>query len=552
MRDRRSSDHRMTSCRLPFIALVMSISAVASVAAQQPPRDPLPPRDPSVPRTGTGSIFGQVVLSSGEPVNDAEVGISSALGRTTTSTGADGRFEFSALPAGGYYLYANRRDLLSVRYGERIYGRGGRTIPLTAGEHREFRLTLPRRSKITGTVTDAGSRPLVKASVRAFRLMPVALYGYAAALPMAGTTTDPSGAYAFESLDPADYAICASTTETLPLDPRVGYAVACTPTTANSPQKITIAPEETRLGVNLTLDTVRLRRVEGVLNVPDDVPKPNLVFLKNVDEMYVDPSLTVRPAADGVFRFANVPPGHYVLRTGSEGDGAGVLKELAVEDADVIDIVLTMARGSSVAGRLEYHGTRVAPAGARQPRLMLSQAPGSSSLRWGAYQAMPDATGTFLFPAVQPGTYTLSANYLEPQDWYMESAAVPDHQSHLIEVRAGQNVGGVVVTMTDYRADVTGTIVTERGIPAPEFMVVVYPANPKEWESPSAFGRPRIDGTFNLRLRRPGAYRVGFMPYDPAVRIGPDILRDVDRRAVTVFIASGQKNTVKLVVPTER
>ena len=546
----------MGTCRrLPFIALVMCMSAVAFVAAQRSPRDPRPPRDPSVPRTGTGSILGQVVLSSGEPVNDAEVAISSALGRTTTSTGVDGRFEFSALPAGGYYLYANRQDLLSVRYGERIYGRGGRTIPLAAGERREFRLTLPRRSKIAGTVTDAASRALVKASVRAFRLMPVALYGYPAALPMASTTTDASGAYTFASLVPADYAICASTRDTLPSDPSVGYSVACTPATANSPQKITIAPEETRLGVNITLDTVPLRRVEGVLTVPAGVPTPALIDLKHVDEMYVDPSLAVRPAADGSFQFTKVPPGHYVLKAfeGSGADRAGLLKEVHIEDADATNIVLTMARGSRVTGRLEYHGTLVPSTGARQPRLMLSQAPGSLSLRWGAYQATVDTTGAFVFPSVQPGIYRLSADYLQPEYWYMESATVPDRPDDLIDVRAGQNVAGLVVKMTTYRAEVTGTIVTERGVPSPEFMIVVYPANPKEWDAGPTFGRARSDGTFNFKLKRAGTYRIGFIPdYDPAVRIGPDILREVDRNAVTVPLREGQKNTVKLVVPTER
>ena len=124
---------------------------------------------------------------------------------------------------------------------------------------------------------------------------------------------------------------------------------------------------------------------------------------------------------------------------------------------------------------------------------------------------------------------------------------------YLVDVRAGQHVTGLVLKMTDYRAEVTGTIVTERGFPAPEFMIVVYPANPKEWVSPSSFGRPDADGAFNFNLKRPGAYRVGFIAdYNPAARIGPDILRDVDRKAVTVSVAEGRKNTVKLVVPAER
>lgn len=545
-----------TSRPLRFIAFVIGIAAVPNVAAQQPRRDPPPARDTSVPRIGTASISGQVVLSSGDPVSNAEVAISSVRGRNTTSTGADGRFEFSALPAGPYNLYANRQDLLSERYGERIYPRGGRMIPLADGEHREFRLTLLRRPKIAGTVTDASGRPLAKANVRAVRLMPVALYGYPAAGQMAGTITDASGAYAFESLDPGDYAICASTTDTLPLDPGVGYAVACMPATADSSKKITITPEETRLGVNIALNTVRFRRVDGVLNVPPEVSRPNLIFLKNVEELYDDPSLAVRPAADGRFRFAHVPPGRYVLRAWTEPpeNRAGLSREVTVEDADITDLAVTMVRGSTVAGHLAFRGTVLPSPDAHQPRLLLSPpVAGSPNLHWGAYQATPDATGAFVFPSVQPGIYKLSANYLQPQDWYLESVAVPNHPDHLIDVRAGENVGEVVLNMTDYRAEVTGSIVTERGVPAPECLIVVYPANPKEWDLPSTIGRANLDGAFEFRLRRPGTYRIGFiLDYDFAVRIGPDILRDVDRTAVTVSLADGQTKTVKLVVPAAR
>jgi len=51
----------------------------------------------------------------------------------------------------------------------------------------------------------------------------------------------------------------------------------------------------------------------------------------------------------------------------------------------------------------------------------------------------------------------------------------------------------------------------------------------------------------DFRVRRAGTYRVGCIAdYDSAVRIGPDILRDVDRRAVTVSLADGDKKTVKV------
>jgi hypothetical protein len=470
------------------------------------------------------------------------------------STASDGRFQFSGLPAGAYYLYANRPDLLSARYGERIYGRGGRTIPLTDGERRDVRLTLFHRSKISGRVLDTAGRPLVRASVRLVKLMPAALYGYPATFPWGSVTTDQTGSYQFASVDPADYAVCASTPERLPVDPHVGYGVGCFPSSADSPEKITVGPEEAKSGVNIRLAAVRLHRVAGALDIPDGALTPDLVFLTNVDEMYEDPSLAVPPIG-GRFVFENVPAGHYVVRaqSGSARDGAGGLTELVVGDTDLPDVVLSLSRGSRVEGHLAFHGTVVASDGAKQPRLLLgSPVPGPRHLRWGAYQATPDATGGFVFPSVQPGTYRLSANYPQPQSWYMESVAA-NRPDQLVEVHGGQDVTGVILNMTDYRAEVTGTIVDERGLPAPEFMIVVYPANQKDWNAPTAFGRSQYDGTFVFRLKSPGTYRVGFIPdYDPAVRIGPDTLRNIDRASVTVTVVEDGKNAVRLVVPRDR
>jgi hypothetical protein len=100
------SDGMAISRSLQGIALVMRLAGIVPVAAPQPPRDPPPRRDPSGPRPGTGSIFGQVFLSSGDSVSDAEVAISSASARTITSLRAHGTFEFSAQPASRYNLSA--------------------------------------------------------------------------------------------------------------------------------------------------------------------------------------------------------------------------------------------------------------------------------------------------------------------------------------------------------------------------------------------------------------------------------------------------------------
>jgi hypothetical protein len=209
-----------------------------------------------------------------------------------------------------YTVGAVKTGFVNVTFGERQYGRGGRAFPLRDAERRDIRVQLPRPSVITGRIVDEHGNPAIGASVRALRFS-MAL-GYRRADSAGGAQTDDSGIFRIHSLTPGNYAVCASTHQTGPLNegqrlrleidrerrsaayvlgpegveaqkrlaPRLaqfearlsphlppvrGYAPVCYPGSTSPLSMITLGPEEERTGVNMQFTATRLARIEGIV-----------------------------------------------------------------------------------------------------------------------------------------------------------------------------------------------------------------------------------------------------------------------------------------------
>src|SRR2546423_1615074 len=127
-------------------------------AAAQPPPPRQPPRDQTPPsQTGTAAIRGRVVDSdTGRPLRRARISATApALGRDprNTSTGVDGRYELTDLPAGRYTIRVTRGGYLALQYGQRRPFEQGKPLQLSdkqAIESVDF--ALPRSSVITGRI----------------------------------------------------------------------------------------------------------------------------------------------------------------------------------------------------------------------------------------------------------------------------------------------------------------------------------------------------------------------------------------------------------------
>ena len=109
--------------------------------------------------------------------------------------------------------------------------------------------------------------------------------------------------------------------------------------------------------------------------------------------------------------------------------------------------------------------------------------------------------------------------------WFIDSAIV-DGQDTLdfpFEVKPGAAPSGAVITFTDRQAQLSGTITNQRGQPAPEQTLILYPADERYWVPQSRrirSTRPSTDGQFSFAGIPAGDYKiVAMVDVEPGGRV---------------------------------
>ena len=157
---------------------------------------------------GTSTLTGIVTTYAGQPAVGARIMVGGEGPSRMAMTDARGRFSVAALRAGRYYVTVSKPGYVTVTYGQRRVNSQGTPIPLGDGETRDIAMQLPRGGVITGMVLDERGEPAVNAFVRVMRFMPGA--GERRPQQTGGDNTDDRGIYRVHSLQPGDYAVCAT------------------------------------------------------------------------------------------------------------------------------------------------------------------------------------------------------------------------------------------------------------------------------------------------------------------------------------------------------
>ena len=614
-----------------FVVLVFSAAVMA-----QPPRPAapqVPPRDARVlnapPSVGTASVSGVVVVAGGgQPARKTRVTLSGVelRGGRSTTTDDQGRFSFTALPAGRYSLSANKPGHLSVSYGQRRPGLQGTQIQLSDGQKFQAQLQMPRASVITGTVLDENGEATPNTPVRALRYVTQA--GRRTLQSTGSGSTDDRGIYRMFGLQPGEYVVCATprnnamsdgdrmqaemqslrqeleaaarsneataralqerlaavqavATQQSAEDTVAGYAPVCYPgtTSAASATAIPVAIGEERSNIDFQLQLVPMARVEGtVINSTGAQLQGVQVTLTdpNQNAPSIGSNTTARADAEGRFRINNVSPGNYRLAaraqirgpqpqrgaapgstetTGGRGGGPDVQRpepmtlwgsaDVAVDGRNISNVMLTLQNGMSVSGQLTFEGTSAPPADLTRVRVSITPAePGPMSAN---AAARVDANGRFTVASVPPGRYRISAG--GAQSWFVESAVVggQDALDFPFEVKPNQNLSGLAITMTDRQTEISGSVLDDKGQPAVEYTLVVFPADARYWTGTTRRTqtlRPGTDGRYTSRNLPPGEYKIAtVLELEPGAASDPQFLQQLESAAIRITITAGEKKT---------
>ena len=558
------------------IAALSLVSSMIAVAWQAPVRQ-LPRPAASSASEARGIIRGRVLAAdTNGPLRRARVTLESERGpssRQNTSTGLDGRFEFTGLGAGRYKVSVTRGGYLSLEYGQRRPGEQGRPVQLAEEQTVEnVEIALPRMSVISGRVTDEFGDPIEGVAVHAMRSL--FFDGRKPFVPVnLNTTTDDVGEYRIPRLAPGTYTVMASTRETWVVtqngtETTFGYLPTYFPGTGSpaDAQRVTVGVGQVVAGTDFSLVPGRAPRVSGFAMDSRGQPFARVNLREEVRGLDFGsfrggPNAAVNP--DGSFTIPNVPPGEYVLtasRRPGESQGEPEVAELplTVDTVDIDNVTLVGSRGGTVSGQVLTDG----------PPLPKPSSVRISILEPTRGQPSPTLLGAFRsdggFATTSPGEdgrFSIAHVFgrarfqvVVPDGWMVKSVQHEgrDISDAPLELSSGETISGVRVVLTDRVTRLSGHLVDRDGTPLRDATVLVFPSDPERWFETSRrmrAVRPDQRGEWEIRGLPAGEYLAVALDYvDVAGWIDPDYLEPLRALARPVTIQEASEQIIPLTL----
>ncbi len=452
-------------------------------------------------KTGTGRVVGRVVAAeTGTAVRRAQVRISgNDVGARSALTDANGRYEFSELPAGRFTLTAQKSGYMTVQYGQTRPFESGKSIELADGQVVEKAdIAMPRGSVISGRIVDEFGDPIADVSVSAMRSV---WSNGRRRLQQTGRTaqTNDLGQYRLFGLAPGEYyvsatyrgpdmaimemamvtAISAGTSGPSGSTPNSGYAPTYYPGTTSGAdaQRLTVAVGQEAQGTDFALLPVRFAKITGTVISSDGKPTEGAIVSavpRTGGDVVFGPGGSARTDKNGNFTLSHVTPGDYTLQTralqimtssdggnsmvftmtrvvgpeggnGSEPESGAV--PVSVSGEDLSNVIIVTTKGSTLSGRLTFEGGKPASAGNVRIMAMPLDSGDGPSFGGGAGVAKPE-DGSFELKGLT-GARAFRALGL-PAGWSVKSVTLngQDVTDTGVEFRGGEAVTGLEIVVT--------------------------------------------------------------------------------------------------------
>jgi hypothetical protein len=399
-------------------------------------------------------------------------------------------------------------------------------------------------------------------------------------------------------------------TQAPPIPPHqpIGFSPVFFPGTpeAGRALRVHVDTGEERSGVDFELRPVPMSAIEGV--VRGDVPNLAAVQVTitpsgpRISTTMSSNSLSGRAIdAQGTFRYSNLPPGSYRLVArarqggaaspivppavnqvaGGRGGGAPPaptaappatgdflygFADVELRGEDVSGVNLTLQLGGTLSGRIVFTGSNATPRpddlAKMRPSLSIENATGmvnANGLTMGnsivsSPPVIVKADGTFEIRGIGPGRFTFSTAMPagDSGNWKLRSALTADRNllDDTLDLGPGVDIRDVVVTFSDVRTEISGTLQSGAGEITTEYYIVALPTDRSLWRPKSRrilSTRPATNGLFVFADLPAGEYIIAALTdLDPIDLMDAAFLEQIAPTGAKVTVAEGEKKVQDL------
>ncbi|MDP6372845.1 MAG: carboxypeptidase-like regulatory domain-containing protein [Vicinamibacterales bacterium] len=448
------------------------------------------------PQPQTSIVAGRVLTAlDGIPLAGTEIAITlvETGERAVATTGADGHFAFIDIPSGDYRVVASHEGYAARDYTAPRSMLLGPPLTVAAGDRREmidFRLA--PAADLIGRVVDAGGQGVASATVEAVR--PVFQDGEVALAMYGSTTAGADGLFRLRDLADGRYYIrglapVAEADEDIG-DDAASVALRSYPTyypsttAASEATAVVVASPTSPNPIELTLQEVVPTTVSGRIISGTDVPLlggvVTLVPYVN-GRVVIGDTVTARVELDGSFRFAQTPPGSFVIQARAIDETTPRLQfaTFSLTSGDLTDVTMTLRNGAKIDGEVIVDGD----AEPEDFGTLTVRAPTADPSAVGIEpSALVREDGVFSLPSMQDGPRFLRLDGL-PSPWMLAEVLYQgrDVTAVPLDLTSGAHLPDVRLIVRPGQRSLTGTLRTDRGGVRTDRTVVVFSVNPSFW-----------------------------------------------------------------------
>jgi carboxypeptidase family protein len=590
------------------LSLFMKLATLGAVLALL--QSPFSPAGPQGVGPGIEGVV--VRAGTGEPLANAHVTLIRVVSSATAAPAAsdastandgetvsdrNGRFAFRSVAAGSYRIAAVRNGYARQEYGQRIFGGPGRTLTIAPGQGVEtITIGMTPAGTVTGVVRDLSGEAIAGLEVQLLRQVYNAS-GQRTFVTAGTDRTDDRGEYRVFWVTPGRYQLVVSPSAAARAVASFGAQVSTVSTNevlenrfpptyfpgtidATQASPIDVRPGEELNGIDVSVSRQALYRIRGKVIDPRTGQPPRTASVTIVPRGSAAPPVALFGSAspynpsDGSFELRDVAPGAYWVRatvTAASADSiltanaagrslADIFSESIMADrrvvqvaadvtgSDVDGLMITVAAGASIRGRLRVEGQTLAALG-NLDRLQVTLRPATTGTSSNRHRPV-SADGVFRLDNVSPGEYFATVQPL-PEGYYVKEARL-DQLDALQQplVISGPVSGTLDVVLSRAAGRIDGTVTDSRGQGVPGVQAVLVPTPRLRWRV-DLFRTATTDGTgrFSLSGIPPGDYSLfAWEALQSFAYFDDDVLRQSETAATSVRIVESSTATVQVTL----